>query len=92
MKDQTPILMTGSPGNPSFSQAQMLTNLLFYKMDPFTAGYMPRMYGFMADTTILIEDRIQPEVIANLRKLGSDLLVTEPWDSHTGSFQTCFRN
>lgn len=92
MKDQTPILMTGSPGNPSFSQAQMLTNLLFYKMDPFTAGFMPRMYGFMGDTTILIEDRIQPEVIADLRKLGSDLLVTEPWDSHTGSFQTCFRN
>lgn len=90
LKGQKPILMTGSPGNPSFSQAQMLTNLLFYKMDPFTAGFMPRMYGFMGDTTILMEDRVAPSVVENLRKMGSDLLVTEPWDSHTGSFQTCF--
>lgn len=90
MKDGKPILMTGSPGNPSFSQAQMLTNVLFFGMDPFTAGYMPRMYGFMQDHTILMEDRIQPEVIENLKKLGTDFKVTEPWDSHTGSFQTCF--
>ena len=89
-KNGQPVLMTGSPGNPSFSQAQMLTNLLFYKMDPYTAGYLPRMYGFINDTTILMEDRIRPETIQTLRKLGADLVVSEPWDSHTGSFQTCF--
>jgi len=37
-----------------------------------------------------MEDRIRPETIKELRKLGADLVVSEPWDSHTGSFQTCF--
>jgi gamma-glutamyltranspeptidase/glutathione hydrolase len=90
LKGGKPVLQIGTPGSPPNTQAQALCNLIFFGMQPYEAISAPRMYALMDDHTLVIEDRISPEVARRLIALGINLRVTRRWDWHMGSFQCCY--
>lgn len=92
LKDGKPIMQLGTPGSPPNTQAQALCNLLFYNMEPYEAISKPRMYALMDDNTMVIEDRIDKDVIEKLFSLGINVRCNKKWDWHMGSFQVCYKN
>jgi len=92
LKDGKPIMQLGTPGSPPNTQAQALCNLLFYNMEPYEAISKPRMYALMDDNTMVIEDRIEKEVIEELFSLGINVRCNKKWDWHMGSFQICYKD
>jgi gamma-glutamyltranspeptidase/glutathione hydrolase len=92
LKDGKPIMQLGTPGSPPNTQVQALCNLLFYNMEPYEAISKPRMYALMDDNTMVIEDRIAPEVVKKLFSLGINVRCNLKWDWHMGSFQVCYIN
>lgn len=92
LKDGKPILQLGTPGSPPNTQAQALCNLLFYNMEPYEAISRPRMYALTDDNTMVIEDRIDKDVIEKLFSLGINVRCNKKWDWHMGSFQICYKD
>ncbi len=90
LQDGKPVLQIGTPGSPPNTQAQALCNLIFFGMDPYQAISAPRMYALMDDNSLVIENRIAPEVVKQLIALGINLRVNHVWDWHMGSFQCCY--
>ncbi len=90
LKDGKPVLTLGTPGSPPNTQAQALCNLIFFGMDPYEAISSPRMYALMDDNTMVIENRISPEVANQLISMGINVRVNNKWDWHMGSFQCCY--
>lgn len=90
LKDGKPVLQLGTPGSPPNTQAQALCNLIFFNMEPYQAICEPRMYALQDDNTMVIENRIDPQVAKELIALGINVRVTHTWDWHMGSFQCCY--
>jgi len=87
-----PILSLGSPGNVHCTVPQVLTYLLDFDMDPYAAADAPRMLPLGEDCAVVIEDRISPEAIAGLARMGVTTRVTPPYDIPMGSFAMCFKD
>jgi gamma-glutamyltranspeptidase/glutathione hydrolase len=90
LKDGKPVLQIGTPGSPPNTQAQALCNLIFFQMEPYQAISEPRMYALMDDNSLVIENRIAPDVVKELVALGINVRVNHIWDWHMGSFQCCY--
>jgi gamma-glutamyltranspeptidase/glutathione hydrolase len=92
LSDGKPLISLGSPGNVHCTVPQVLTNLLDFNMEPYTAADAPRMLPLGEDMTITMEDRVSDEAQAGLAALGARLKVTPVYDFHMGSFQMCWRD
>lgn len=82
----------GTPGNVFCTIPQVIANLLDFGMEPAAAIAAPRMLELGEDGALTIEDRIAPETVAGLARLGMDVSVMPPFDWHMGSFQMCWRD
>ena len=92
LKDGTPVLSLGTPGNVHCTIPQLLSTILDHGKDPYDAAVLPRMLPMRDDYTIEIETRISEKVLRDLAKLGTRLKPLPPYDFHMGSFQQAWRD
>jgi gamma-glutamyltranspeptidase/glutathione hydrolase len=92
LKDGRPIHSLGSPGNIPFTVPQMISNVLDYNYDPYTAAVLPRMQPMRDDFIIEIESRIPEHVVRDLAKIGGKLSPLPPYDLNMGSYQQAWRD
>ncbi|WP_406631255.1 gamma-glutamyltransferase [Amycolatopsis sp. WGS_07] len=91
LRDGKPWLSLGSPGNVHCTVPQVLSNILDFGMDPYSADDAPRCLPYQPDHTISVEARLAPGVSEGLAKLG---VLTNPlpeYDYHMGTYQTAWR-
>lgn len=91
LKDGRPVLSAGSPGNVFCTVPQVLTNALDFGMDPYASVDAPRMLPMNESRGVLIEDRLAPESVADLHRLGVRVSVVAGYDIHMGSFSVIAR-
>jgi len=91
MKDGSPWLALGTPGNVYATVAQMLVNILDFGMTPQAASDAPRMLPIGDDYTLSIESRLEARTVLDLTALGISLAPMPGWDWNQGSFQMCWR-
>jgi gamma-glutamyltranspeptidase/glutathione hydrolase len=92
LKDGKPVHSLGSPGNVHCTVPQMISNLLDYSYDPYTAAVLPRMLPMADDFSIEIETRIPEKVVRDLAKIGAKAAPLPPYDLHMGSYQQAWRD
>jgi gamma-glutamyltranspeptidase/glutathione hydrolase len=92
LKDGRPIFSAGSPGNIHCTLPQVLTYLLDFKLDPYSALAAPRMLPMSEAKTVVIEDRLRAGVVDDLHKLGLRVGVLNAFDWHMGSFAVIARD
>jgi gamma-glutamyltranspeptidase / glutathione hydrolase len=91
-KDGKPVHSLGSPGNIPFTVPQMISNVLDYNYDPYTAAVLPRMNPMRDDFVIEIETRIPERVARDLARIGGKLSPLPPYDLDMGSYQQAWRD
>jgi gamma-glutamyltranspeptidase/glutathione hydrolase len=91
-KDGRPIHSLGSPGNIHCTVPQMISNVLDYSYDPYTAAVLPRMQPMRDDFIIEIETRIPERVVRDLARIGGKLSPLPPYDLNMGSYQQAWRD
>lgn len=87
-----PVHALGSPGNIPFTVPQMISNVLDYNYDPYTAAVLPRMKPMRDDFIIEIETRIPEHVARDLAKIGGKLSPLPPYDLSMGSYQQAWHD
>jgi gamma-glutamyltranspeptidase/glutathione hydrolase len=92
LKDGKPVHSLGSPGNIHCTVPQMLSNVLDYHFDPYTAADLPRMQPMRDDFIIEIETRIPERVVRDLARIGGKLSPLPPYDLNMGSYQQAWRD
>lgn len=92
MRDGTPWLALGTPGNVYATVAQMLVNILDFGMTPEAASDAPRMLPLEDNYALTIESRLMPEAILGLTGMGLHLTPMPAWDWNMGSFQMCWKS
>lgn len=91
LRDGRPLFSAGSPGNVFCTVPQVLAYLLDFKMAPYEAVDAPRMLPMTEDRGVIIEDRLGPEVVADLHRLGVRVGVVPGYDYHMGSYSVIAR-
>lgn len=92
LRDDKPWLSLGSPGNVHCTVPQVLSNILDFGMDPYSADDAPRCLPYEDDHTISVESRVSAEVVDGLARLG---VLTNPlpeYDYHMGTYQMSWRS
>lgn len=81
----------GTPGGDSQTQSllQIVHNMLIFGMTPQQAIEAPR-FRSSGGLSVAIEDRVAPEVLAQLESLGHRLRVIEGWTATFGGAQMIF--
>lgn len=92
LRSGRPILSAGSPGNVHCTVPQVLTYALDFKLSPYAAVDAPRMLPMSEARGITIEDRLRPDVVRDLHKLGVRVAVTSGYDYHMGAFSVIARD
>jgi gamma-glutamyltranspeptidase / glutathione hydrolase len=91
LKDGEPWLSLGTPGNVYGTIPQVLSNILDYGMDPYTAADQPRMDPLRDDYVLEVESRISPDVVAAIAGMGIRIQPLPMYDWNMGSFQMCWK-
>jgi gamma-glutamyltranspeptidase/glutathione hydrolase len=91
-KDGRPVHSLGSPGSIHCTVPQMISNVLDYNYDPYTAAVLPRMLPMRDDFIIEIETRIPERIVRDLAKIGGKLSPLPPYDLNMGSYQQAWRD
>ena len=91
-KDQQPWLALGTPGRPHLTVPQVLHSILDFAMDPYEASDQPRLWPVAEDYTVEVENRISPEVVAGLARMGLLVKPLGTYKWNMGSFQICWRD
>ena len=89
LKDGSPWLSLGTPGNVHVTPPQVLANILDFNMDPYEASVVPRMLALRDDYVLEIESRIPASVVEGLVKMGIWVKPLPHYDWHMGSYQIC---
>jgi gamma-glutamyltranspeptidase/glutathione hydrolase len=92
LRNGTPMLSLGSPGNVFCTVPQVLSNILDYGMDPYTAEDTPRMLPLADDYKLSVESRLPESVVAGMSKLGVLIDPLPAYDYHMGSYQMSWRD
>ncbi|WP_369211283.1 gamma-glutamyltransferase [Streptomyces flavofungini] len=92
LRDGTPWLSLGSPGNVHCTVPQVLSNILDYGMDPYAADDAPRCLPYAQDHTISVEARLAPGVGEGLARLGVLANPLPAYDYHMGTYQMAWRS
>ncbi len=79
-------LVVGSPGSGRIPPAivQMVTYTLDYDLDPAEAIRMPRVYPFVTEPHVRVEDGVSASALSSLRERGYDLEMYPPFDLYFG--------
>jgi len=87
-RDGRLLLMVGTPGSFGIMQTtpQMIINVLDHGFGIQAAIEAPR-FRTLTGTELAIEDRIEPAVVAELRRRGHDVQLLEPWTPFVGGGQ-----
>jgi gamma-glutamyltranspeptidase/glutathione hydrolase len=91
MKDGRPVFSLGTPGNPHWTVAQMLANIIDRKLEYVQAVEAPRMFGLGDDFSLTIESRLPASTRTKLTAMGVRLQSENAYDFHMGSFQMAWR-
>jgi len=81
----------GTPGNVFCTIPQVIANLLDHGLAPDDAIAAPRLLELGEDGSLTVEDRVAPQALAGLARMGVEVGVMPAWDWHMGSFQMCWR-
>lgn len=92
LKGGRPVHSLGSPGNVHCTVPQMISNVLDYGFDPYSAAVLPRMLPMREDYSIEIETRIPQKVVRDLARMGAKASPLPPYDFHMGSYQQAWRD
>ncbi len=92
LRDGRPILSLGTPGNVYCTVPQVLAYALDLGLDPVAAVDAPRMLPMTEAREVTVEDRLTPEAIAGLHRLGVRVSVVAGYDYHMGSFAMIARD
>lgn len=92
MRDGTPWLALGTPGNVYATVAQMLVNILDFGMTPDAASDVPRMLPLEDNYALTVESRLDPKAVLGVTALGLHLTPMPAWDWNMGSFQMCWNS
>ena len=92
LREGSPWLGIGSPGDCIFTVPETLINILEYGMDPYSAVDAPRFWPLGDDGTLEIENRIQRSVIEDLLSLGVIVRPAGTYDWRMGSMQLVYKN
>ena len=85
LKDGKPVMTIGAPGSQRIISgvAQVISNVIDFDMDSQDAISAPRIHAgsdwTTSDETIMIETRIDKDVIEGLKALGHPVLETGDW-------------
>lgn len=85
LKDGKPVMTVGAPGSQRIISgvAQVISNVIDFDMDIQDAISAPRIHAgsdwTTSDETIMVETRIDPAVIEELKALGHPILETGDW-------------
>jgi gamma-glutamyltranspeptidase / glutathione hydrolase len=91
-KDGRPVHSLGSPGSIHCTVPQVISNVLDYNYNPYTAAVLPRMLPMRDDFIIQVESRIPERVVRDLAKIGGKLSPLPPYDLNMGSYQQAWRD
>ena len=91
LRDGKPVVSLGTPGNVHCTVPQVLSNILDYGMDPYTAEDQPRMLPLEDDYKVKIESRIPEKTVRELARLGVVIDPLPRYDYHMGSYQMSWR-
>ena len=91
-QDGRPWLALGTPGNVYGTIPQVLSSILDYGLDPYTAAVLPRMDPLRDDYVLEIESRLPEQVVAGMTRLGIQIQPLPMYDYNMGSFQICWRD
>jgi gamma-glutamyltranspeptidase/glutathione hydrolase len=88
LKENKPFLVISTPGAYGQTQSlcQVLNNILLFGMEPQVAVELPRWFDELEES-LIVENRIGPEVLDSLMSKGYSLQVRGPWEAITGSIQ-----
>lgn len=92
VRDGRPVLSLGTPGNVHCTVPQVLSYVLDLGLDPVSAVDAPRMLPLSESREITVEDRLAPEAVAGLARLGVRVSVVHGYDHHMGSFAVVARD
>jgi gamma-glutamyltranspeptidase/glutathione hydrolase len=92
LRDGAPAFSLGTPGNVYFTIPQVLTYLLDFKMDPYSAVDAVRMEPLSELGMVTVEDRIGKETVDGLRRMGVGVQVVPGYQWEMGSFQMAYRD
>jgi len=85
LKDGKPVMTVGAPGSQRIISgvAQVISNVIDFDMDIQDAISAPRIHAgsdwTTSDETIMVETRIDPAVIEELKAMGHPILETGDW-------------
>jgi gamma-glutamyltranspeptidase/glutathione hydrolase len=91
LRDGTPWLSLGSPGNVHCTVPQVLSNALDYKMDPYVAEDTPRMLPLEDEYKVGVESRLPEAVVTGMAQKGILVKPLPRYDYHMGSYQMSWR-
>jgi len=92
LEDETPRLVVGSPGSGRIPPAivHMTTYTLDYGLDPAAAVRMPRVYPFVTEPHVRVEDGIAPSALSALRDRGYSVESYPPLDLYFGGIHAVY--
>jgi gamma-glutamyltranspeptidase/glutathione hydrolase len=92
LEDETPRLVVGSPGSGRIPPAivHMTTYTLDYGLDPAVAVRMPRVYPFVTEPHVRVEDGISTAALTALRDRGYTVESYPPLDLYFGGVHAVY--
>ena len=92
VREGRPVLSLGTPGNVHCTIPQVLACVLDLGLDPVAAVDAPRMLPMTEGREVTVEDRLTPDALAGLHRLGVRVSVVHGYDQHMGSFAVIARD
>jgi gamma-glutamyltranspeptidase/glutathione hydrolase len=92
LEDETPRLVVGSPGSGRIPPAivHLATYTLDYGLDPAAAVRMPRVYPFVTEPHVRVEDGISTAALSALRDRGYSVESFPPMDLYFGGVHAVY--
>jgi gamma-glutamyltranspeptidase/glutathione hydrolase len=90
LKDGRPVYTLGTPGGDLIlsTVAQVIINLLDFKMPLREAVYAPRMFSIHTQRELEIENRFPDKSYVQLQTLGHDVKRSEAFKAYFGAVQS----
>jgi gamma-glutamyltranspeptidase/glutathione hydrolase len=90
LKDGHPIYTLGTPGGDLIisTVAQVIINLLDFRMSLRDAVYAPRMFSIHSQREMEMENRFPPASVSLLESLGHEVKRSEPFRAYFGAVQS----
>jgi len=92
LEEGKPRLVVGSPGSGRIPPAivHMVTYTLDYGLDPATAVRMPRVYPFVTEPHVRMEDGVSASALSALRDRGYNLKMYPPQSLYFGGVHAVY--